>query len=246
MSRVPWDKELPDAFVNVPWSSFDKKVATLKSHPLYSAAKGQRDVGAALELIDDLADKRCIYGLVDLADERRVIPTLIAPSCQIGDSNNALAIGYAQWLSHELDWQVEERVFQRKSLARDKESAWKRIVNRCEFYGEIDKKAAYVIVDDVLTTGGTVADLRSFILGKGGRVIGFSAIAARNGEWQRIRLGDDTRANLEQQYGRNLAEFCYKHLGFSYECLTDGEASHFAGCSGYVDLGKKVMRARNS
>lgn len=246
MTRVAWDKEFPDAFVNAPWHSFNRKVPTLSSHPLYGAAKGERNVEAALAIIDDLADKRCIYGLVDLADDSRVTPTLIAPACHPGDSNNALAISYAQWLSHELDWPVETRAFQEKTVSRDREKAWVRIANRCDFYGEIDKQAAYVIVDDVITTGGTLADLRSFILRKGGRVIGMSAIAARDGTWQRIRLGDDTRAKLERHYGRDLSEFCREYLGFPHECLTDGEASHFLGCSGYVELRKKIMRARDA
>lgn len=116
----------------------------------------------------------------------------------------------------------------------------------CQFYGQIDKNASYVIVDDVITTGGTLADLRSFILRKGGRVIGMSAIAARDGNWQRIRLGDDTRADLERTYGRDLPEFCHKHLGFSHECLTDSEASLIVGCGGYVEFRKKINGARNA
>jgi hypothetical protein len=246
MSRMPWEREFPDAFVNAPWASKVAGVATLRDHALYNAAKGERDVGAALQIIDDLADKRCIYGLADLSEDLGQTPTLIAPACQPNDSNNALAIGYAQWLSHELDWPVETRVFQSKTVSRDFQGSWVRIANRCNFYGEIDKSAAYVIVDDVITTGGTLADLRSFILRKGGRVIGMSAIAARDGNWQRIRLDDGTRANLEQFYGRDLAEFCHRHFGFSHECFTEAEARAVLGCSGYVDLGKKVLRARNS
>lgn len=246
MQRFPWERNFPDAFVNVPWHSPRSGVSTLKGHPLYDAAKGQRDVEAALQIVSDLAERRCIYGLADLSEEARQAPTLIAPSCQPGDSNNALAIGYAEWLSHEMGWPVETRVFQEKSISRDKNSNWVRLANRCEFYGEIDKSAAYVIVDDVITTGGTLADLRAFIMRKGGRVIGMSAIAARDGEWQRIRLDDVTRAELERTHGGDISEFCRQYFGFSHECFTDNEARAVIGSSGYVDLRKKILRARNS
>jgi hypothetical protein len=173
-------------------------------------------------------------------------PRIVAPSCQPGDSNNALAIAYAQWLGHEFDWVVDTEIFQDKTIARDKSGVWTRISNRCSFRGEIDKKAVYVIVDDVITTGGTLADLRSFIHRKGGVVIAMSAIASRDGRPQRIRLGDDTRANLERFYGNDLGAFCHENLGFSYDCFTDSEGRAVGGCSGYVDLGKKILRGRDA
>jgi hypothetical protein len=246
MTRVPWPKDFPDVFVNVPWKSGDAKAASLSSHALYQPAKGQRDVDAAISLIDDLVTKQCLMNLFDFVDGKAGKPKIVAPSCQPGDSNNALAISYAQWLGHECDWEVETEIFQDKTIARDKSRVWTRIANRCSFRGEIDKAAAYVIVDDVITTGGTLADLRSFIHRKGGTVIAMSAIASRDGRPQRIRLGDDTRADLERFYGNDLAGFCHKNLGFSHDCLTDSEGQALRGCSGYVDLRKKLLRGRDA
>ncbi|WP_318763104.1 type I phosphoribosyltransferase [Aminobacter niigataensis] len=246
MTRVPWPKDFPEAFVNAQWASGDKQVPTLSSHPLYQAAKGERNIEAAIAIIDDLYTRECVLRLVDHVESCGGKPKIISPSCQPGDSNNALAIGYAQWLSHEFDWDVETEVFQEKTVSRDKSNTWTRIANRCAFRGEIDKGASYVIVDDVITTGGTLADLRSFIHRKGGMVIAMSAIASRDGRPQKIRLGDDTRADLERFYGNDLGKFCYENLGFSHECFTDSEARAVRGCSGYVDLGKKILRARNA
>ncbi|MER8831522.1 hypothetical protein [Mesorhizobium sp. M0909] len=246
MTRVPWTKDFPDAFVNAPWASGDKRVATLSSHALYQSAKGERNLEAAIAIVDDLYSRECVLSLVDYVEGLGGRPKIVSPSCQPGDSNNALAIGYAEWLSHEFDWDVETEIFQQKTISRDKSPTWRRIANRCEFYGQIDKGASYVIVDDVITTGGTLADLRSFIHRKGGTVIAVSAIASREGRPQKIRLGDDIRADLERFYGNDLGRFCHDHLGFSHECFTDGEAYAVRGCSGYVDLGKKILRARDA
>jgi hypothetical protein len=218
----------------------------LASHGLYSAAKGQRDMNAALELIDDLVTEETIKKLQTLGQQAGVKPKLIAPAAQIDESNNALAVGYANWLAHELDWEVDESVFQMKDFSKDRLDHWVRIAHRSTFYGEIDKKTPYVIVDDVITLGGTLADLRSFIVGKGGRVIGMSTIASREGSDVQIRLDVDTQTKLEKQYGGDLAKFCDQHLGFHYRGFTRPEAARVLSCSGYVHLGEKIMRGRNT
>lgn len=245
MTRVPWPNDFPDVFVNAMWASKEKDVASLKSHPLYQPAKGERDMRSALSLIDDIITKETVENLASLATRSKVAPKLIAPAAQLGDSNNALATGYAYWLGKELDWEVEERVFQAKAFSKDKSNAWTRIANTSAFYGEIDKTTPYVIVDDVITLGGTLADLRSFILGKGGSVIGMSALASRNGHDTPIHLGQKLKSELEKFYGSNFASDCQSILGYSHDCLTRSEGEKVLGCSGYVDLRKKVNGGRN-
>ncbi|MBL8597720.1 MAG: hypothetical protein JNL14_08280 [Devosia sp.] len=217
----------------------------MSSHAQYNAAKGQRDVYCALNILNDLAQERVVLGLRDIAIASGVTPKIIAPSAQVGDSNNALAIGYAQWLGHELDWPVEERVFQSKTVSKDREGAWFRLAHQSTFYGEIDSKASYVIVDDVVTLGGTLADLRSFIIGKGAKVIAMSAIASGTGADKQIRLGDGTRDKLEKHYGSSLASDCSDILGFPHTCLTNDEAGRLLGCSGYVEFRKNIQRERD-
>lgn len=246
MSRVPWGNDFPSVFANCPWKSDNAKLNTLSTHPLYAAAKGQRDVGAALSIIDDLHSREAILSLVDYVESLGTTPYLIAPSCQPGDSNNALAIAYAQWLSREFEWPVDTEVFQEKTVSRDRSNGWMRIAHRSQFFGQIDRRRPYVIVDDVITMGGTLADLRSFIHGQGGRVIAMSAIASRDGRPTQIRLGDDTRTRLEQSYGKALSAFCRDVLGYTYEGLTDPEGRLLLTSNGYDDIRKRVLRARDA
>ncbi|HEY0125293.1 MAG TPA: phosphoribosyltransferase [Rhizobium sp.] len=200
---------------------------------------------ASLDLLDDLVIKDTITKLRELEEKCGAKPKLIAPAAQPSDSNNVLAIGYANWLGHELDWDVEDGVFQIKDFSKDKLNGWVRIAHRSTFYGEIDKTSPYVIVDDVITLGGTLADLRSFILGKGGRVIGMSTIASKDGSDVQIRLDNDNQTKLEKSYGSDLAKFCHELLGFDHKGFTGAEADRVLGCSGYVDLRKKIVRGRD-
>lgn len=245
MARAPWEGDFPDVFVNRRWKSSDAKAICLADHVLYNAAKGQRDMDSALSLLDDLVLERTIVQLRELENQHGVKPKLIAPAAQVSESNNSLAIGYANWLGHELGWPVDENVYQIKDFSKDKLNGWVRIAHRSTFYGEIDKKTPYVIVDDVITLGGTLADLRSFIIEKGGRVIGMSTIASNDGNDVRIRLDTDTQTKLEKSYGSDLAKFCHEHLGFDHRGFTNPEAGRLLSCSGYVDLRKKIVRGRD-
>ncbi|MCX7304758.1 MAG: hypothetical protein NTV73_10530 [Hyphomicrobiales bacterium] len=236
---------MTDVHVHTLWKGRREGLEPLASHALYSAAKGQRDFDAAAELLDDIVSERVYYALFDAVEDFGLRPVLIAPAAQPADSNNALAISYARWLGREFDWPVETRVFHRKSFSRDLKGAWPRIAHPCAFYGEIDTGAAYVIVDDVMTLGGTIADLRSFILRKGGRVIAASAIASPSGDNERIKLGDDTLKRIRGLYRDDIGKVD-AILGYRHVCLTEAEGRRIGGCYGYVDLRKKILGARNS
>lgn len=245
MAREAWDTDLTDVYVHTLWKGKREGLTPLSSHALYEAAKGQRDFDSAAALIDDIVSERTYYDLFEHVEDTGLSPRLIAPAARPADSNNALAISYAQWLGREFEWPVEKRVFHQKSFKRDLNGAWPRIAHHSSFYGEIDTGAAYVIVDDVVTLGGTIADLRSFIVRKGGRAIAASALASPSGDNERVRLGDDTLKRIRDLYGDDLSKVDTL-LGCSHSCLTEAEGSRVAGCYGYVDLRKKILGARNA
>jgi hypothetical protein len=51
MSRVPWDADFPDVIVHAAWKAKPGADKGLWDHPLYSAAKSQRDEYSALTVI---------------------------------------------------------------------------------------------------------------------------------------------------------------------------------------------------
>lgn len=245
MSRVPWNAEFPDVIVHCAYGGGGAE-PRLKEHPLYSSAKGSRDVYAALDLIDDVVNVEAFERLKAIVQSSKNGVHFIAPSAHEGDSNNALAISYAQWLGKEFDMPVEERIFQQKKHSRDKSDAWFRISHPTEFYGNVDKNIPYVIADDVITLGGTLCDLRSFIHQQGGSVIGMTTLASRDGEDKRISLSDAVRAELERTYGNDLASFCRDIFGYSYDCFSNDEGRIVCNCGGFTQLRKKIVRARDA
>jgi len=251
--RHPWEHDFPDAVVHCAWqpppsqrnSKSPKGGPFLKLHPQYRQAKHDRDMQSAINIIEEVAKEQALIDLRAIAIRHGVTPRLIAPAATVDESKNALAIGYAQWLGRQMDWPVEERVFREKSQSKDREGAWFRMAHPSTFYGKIDTSAPYIIVDDVITLGGTLADLRSFIINKGGKAIAMSAIASHDGRHSQIKLSDVTRHSLEKRYGPDLSGFCLDVLGHSHDCLTHEEAQKLLGCAGYVELRANTQRERD-
>lgn len=246
MSRIPWNADFPDVIVHCAYGGgSDDDSPRLKDHALYPSAKGERDVFAALDLIDDIAKEEAFNRIRAIVNSAPKGVNFVAPSAHEGDSNNALAISYAQWLGKQFDMPVEERIFQQKKHSRDKSDSWFRLSHPTEFYGSVDKNVPYVIADDVITLGGTLCDLRSFIHRQGGSVIGMTTLASKDGLDKRIGLSQEVRTVLERTYGNDLSTFCHGLFGYSYECFSNDEGKIVSNCKGFVDLKQRVLRARD-
>ena len=220
----------------------------LWDHPLYQSAKQNRDRYAAIDIIDQIAKDDVLNEIYDCHfndSDGAEWPYIIAPAKTIGNRNNSLAISYAEWLGHEFGWPVEERVFQQKTMSRDRNGAWFRLAHRTTFYGAVHAGRNYVIVDDVMTMGGTLADLKGFIESQGGRVICMSVLAHRSGRNVHISLANSTLSALQCHHGPSLGEFCEKELGYDDDCLTEPEAIRLLNAASLDRVREALDGARN-
>ena len=92
-----WPPDFPLLFCHAPWSSDDAEIRALRDHPLYLAAKRRRSVQAALQICDELYDEATMEKIQDAchAEQNIPVPLVVAPALTIGETQNALAIGYA-------------------------------------------------------------------------------------------------------------------------------------------------------
>ena len=80
-----------------------------------------------------------------------------------------------------------------------------RLINRPVFDGNVRLGYNYIIVDDVITQGGTVSSLRHYILDNGGKVAAVSALAFAR-ESSTIALLPQTYGEIIQKFGRDELE----------------------------------------
>lgn len=196
-----------------------------------------------MTIIDDIARWEAVDELKMICGGPKC--KIIAPAADLAESSNALAITYAHWLAYELDLEVERGVYQDKTVTRDKAGAWFRLAHRAEFYGDIERGRNYMIVDDVMTMGGTLADLRSFIIQNGGGVVGMSVIASDNGNDRPIRLSEDTKGQLEERHGPDLDQLCAELFGFPSECFTEAEGQRIFDCPTHDKIRENILRERD-
>ncbi len=213
--RLPWPPGFPDVVVQQSSGSSVR----LKEQPGYEAAKRQYDVAAAFAVVEAMVDPRSIAVLRAIVAGR---PAVIVPVEAEENGRNALPIAYADAISHALGLPLGMGIVQINRTFRTGADSAHRLLARASFDGEVQRGQHYVIVDDVVTQGGTLADLRSYIEGRGGKVIAASALAGSSGSHV-LALRPDTLAALRERFGGVESEY-QGAFGHGYDGLTDSEA----------------------
>lgn len=190
-----------------------------KEHPAYSAAKAGDAVSAlrlAAELVPPLAARaRHEFG-----------PgcTYVAPHAEEESGRNQIPLALAVTLAADTDGMYDARIVQANRAFHTGADQAERLVSRPAFSGFVVAGAQYVVVDDVTSSGSTLAELAEHVHRGGGEVVGAVVFvdASRTG-----RLAPDARTvrMLEARHGDVLrAEF-----GIDPAALTADEAKYVSG-----------------
>ncbi|MBP1713691.1 MAG: hypothetical protein H6Q42_1894, partial [Deltaproteobacteria bacterium] len=149
----------------------------------------------------------------------------------------------AEVISNQTGWQVDTSIIQINDVAHTGKGAIDRLFAQAEFEGDVVPGATYVILDDVVTTGGTLANLKGFIESKGGRVKAIQTIGAAQFATN-LKIMPATLKKLREAYGQSLKEV----LDFVYggpiheENLTESEARTFIRNKGEIFERKRKAR----
>ena len=213
--RLPWPVGFPDVVVQ---QAPDSPVR-LKDQPGYERARRGGDIFAALEVVRALLDPRRLGHLQSSFDGAK--PILVAVQAEEA-GRNALPTAYAFELGRLLGPQAEREIVQINRTYRIGADSIHRLTSRGYFDGFVLAGQAYVIVDDVVTQGGTLADLRSYIERQGGKVLAATTLIGSTGS-HRLALRQETLAALREGFGTAEAEY-EGAFGHGYEGLTESEA----------------------
>jgi hypothetical protein len=217
--RYPFSKNFPNVVVQQPASS----ALRINSHPDYAAAKSGDAVAAAQVVLDSI-DDRAMDRLHALIGSRR--PTVVPVQAIEAGGYNALPVLYARELAERLALPVETGMVQANRAFRTGEGAAYRMRNRAEFDGPVKPGIDYLLVDDAVTMGGTLADLHSHIAGHDGNVIGATTLMA-GPDSHTLAPGRATLARLRDKLPQ-LEPWWKATHGWGFEGLTDSEAKYLA------------------
>ncbi|HAX9549906.1 phosphoribosyltransferase [Escherichia coli] len=229
-----------------PWGDFPKVVrngdlGSLTNEPEYQAAK-QGDAEAALNLVERLISDDTVAQLKTLiGDEKpRIVPVLAVEVA----GNNKIPAMMAVVLADRLGLEVETDIVQREKVARTGAGADHRLAFNPTFEGKVIPGQKYIVVDDTLTMGGTIASLRGYIENNGGKVMAASVMTAHEGALD-LAVKPKMLSGIHEKHGPAMDAFWKETFGYGIDRLTQGEAGHLRAAPSVDAIRDRIAAARN-
>lgn len=211
--RTPWRPDFPQVIVH-------SQTELRDFHPFYALAKSG-DEQAALSLAEDLLSPVATAFLADLTAH---LPAILLPITALETTGfNAIPDAMAQVLGRELRLEVSAgQVVQTNRVGHTRAKSYNRLVTPADFEGEVEADRHYILVDDHVGLGGTLANLKGYIEESGGVVLAMTTLTESR-DARQIALRPETLRMLRERHGDPLETFWKEQFGHGLECLTDVE-----------------------
>ena len=190
-----------------------------RHHPDFNAAKCG-DFDAAIRLVDDL-----------VKDEKVLDVATRYPNAHVAyihkrnsDGTNMIPAAFAAKFS-AAGMTVEDDIIAVTTVSHTNASDVARLGRRMRFEGEVTKGADYVILDDFITSGAELRDMRDYISSKGGNVVMITTFGHGSfGRLSDIRISNDYKSKLKEA---GITDLDLRKYGIASEigCLTLSEAA---------------------
>ncbi|MBU2840285.1 hypothetical protein HF670_12090 [Acidithiobacillus thiooxidans] len=234
--RYPWG-DFPDVLRN-------GDLGTLKREPEYLAAKAG-DEESALNLADRLICQDFVEAVRKLGAQH-AHPVLLPVLDEESAGDNCIPIAFAKTLAHQLGWDMETKVLQVTRSYRTGSGSDHRMVVHPKFDGVINRNAGYILLDDTLTMGGTLASLRGFIQSHEGTVLGAAVGVAHEGALH-LPIRESMLQSIYSKHGQQATQaFAKEQWGYGIECLTQAEAGHIRKAVSLDALRDRFAQAKDA
>ena len=210
-----------------PWNGFpDIVIATnesaVKRHAEYEGAK-TGDVPAAKRLAAQLASSQTLDAIRALIGNRQ--PALLPVHALENQGYNRIPAAFAELLAEKLSLDVEIGIVQGNVVNHTGATGWERMMRPPVFDGAVTPARDYVMVDDFVGQGGTLANLRGYLMHGGGRVLGAATLTGR-ADSATLTLNLTTLTALRDKHGEQIETWWQELFGYRFDCLTESEARY--------------------
>ena len=229
--RYPW-KNFPPLIIHADESD-------VKKHPSYPAAKAG-EPESAFDLVSQMVSDECLTQLCQLYSAQN--PVLVSAHAVETSGVNAIPQAMAEYLGSKLHWLVESSIVQTNVVGHTGADGFSRLARQAEFDGRVSKHTCYILVDDFIGQGGTLANLRGFLLHNGAQVIGGTVLTGK--PYSAILSSDERQINhLREKHGAELESWWINHFKFGYDCLTRSEARYLLNTPTVERIRDKIAQA---
>ena len=214
------------------WLFPDDRV--LKTHSAYRKAKAG-DISAAVHLVSDLA-------LPFIVKNKHRLPKdacYVAPHAREATGDNAIPQVLAQACAMISGGKADDDIVQISRVFHTGADPMERMASRAAFEGLVNPNAVHILVDDVTTMGGTLAELADFIHIRGG-LIGGVLLIVNAGRVKSLCPSREVVRKIENRFGHELEEI----LGIQPKALTANEANYLVGFRTADEIRNRLAKAR--
>lgn len=198
---------------------------SVRRHPAYAGAKSG-DAEAANEIVKRFVDATFLENLRSriVGDE---IPIVAAVHAEEEFGRNQIAAVFAGYIAEHFDLRLDWTVLQSNIVNHTKASGWAKLARQAEFVGPVRRNSSYLLVDDFVGQGGTLANFRGHFTRAGARVLGACVLTGKPYS-AKLSPSETNLSLIAAKYGHNLDNLCWDLFGFSADCLTESEARWLA------------------
>ena len=236
--RVRFSKDNVIAWGNFPNVLVQTSVSKVIQHPLHKKAKSG-DNESAIELVRDLIK---ISKIKSLPKDAVVVPILAEE--EIG--MNKIPLAYAHAIGDINGNDVNVGIFQTNRTHHSNKNAVGRLLSRANFTGDIIAGRDYIIVDDIVTTGTTISELRHYIENNGGNVVMTSTLGYSRFSTN-LAIKPDVVVKLKNKFNEGelneiLREF---NIAGNIKSLTNSEGKYILSFSSLNSIRTKFSKERD-
>lgn len=227
-----------------PWGNFPDVVlhaaeADVKAYPAYRAAKSG-DADAAEELVSVMFRPAAAAELRILTADRA--PIIVAVHAYEVRGVNAIPEALADRLAQEIGFDVDTSIVQANVVAHTGASGFTRLANQASFEGAVKPGADYLLVDDFVGQGGTLANLKGHIEFCGGHVVAATVLTGKPYS-ARLTPSPEQLAALRAKHGEALENWWQARFGHAFDRLTQSEARYLERTENAQSVRDKVAAA---
>ena len=228
-----------------PWRDFPPVIrngglGSLKNEPEYAAAKGGNDIEAG-RLVNKLLKEETVQQFREMIGDRK--PVIVSVSATESAGRNKIPLAMAQALGSRLDLPVDTDIQQINKVSRTGSGIDHRLAFQPVFDGRVEAGRDYLIVDDTLAVGGTVAALRGYIENRGGHVVGAGVMTAHEGALN-LPVKQAMIDNISRKHGNTMDNYWKEEFGYGIDQLTQGEAGHLNAARDVEQIRDRIAEAR--
>ena len=228
---------------HAPWENFPDVLlhaaeTAIKHDAVYAAAKSG-DANAASDLVRRSVNFQAMQRLAQMVAGRTAV--FASVHAEEANGRNAIPEALAVGLAEALGGSVDRDIVQANVVAHTGADGFTRLARQASFAGDVEKGRCYVLVDDFIGQGGTLANLRGHVEAQGGAVI---AATVLTGKPFSAKIALDTEMlDLLRSNHASLEPWWKERFGFGFDCLTQSEARYLVKSADADSIRNRILAA---